>query len=849
MKKIVILLLIAAVVAFIVLRKKDSETTEPVAGQVQDEALSVGMTAADFPGSDSDYLRDMDKGLGPEEVHARLAALGADFSVEEAWSRYNRGRNNWAVWTGGNDLFWDKLSTVSFGALDLLKTVSSHPSITYEYDGQEYPISRDNRWYWFGLINEPCFSKPTGPDPDRYGLWLDRRDPACEHGPDPFADAEKYPGVEIGARGKNVAVGSHYGEPSGIFGLRLFTNPAFDEEAEANWDPERYYNDPTYYNDKDLVRPYRVGMTCGFCHVGPDPSNPPADHENPEFANLNNNPGAQYFWIDRIFFWNEDKSSFAWQLFHTSEPGALDTSFVSSDNINNPRTMNAVYDIAGRLSAASEWGREALAEGGSGLNKQFNDYPETEFLSDFFEPPLTVLAPHVLKDGADSVGVLGALNRVYLNIGLFSEEWLLHFNPLVGGKPITPIEISVARQNSTMWNANETQTQDVALFFAASATPDKLADAPGGEAFLPDPATEERGMEVFAARCARCHSSKIPDVPEDVDVHDWDQYWAWTKTEDFRQAMTDMVKAEDFLDNNFLSTEKRIPVTLLGTNACSPLAENGLAGNIWDNFSSQTYKELPSVGTYQVQHPITGDWRDLEMPGGGRGYTRPASLISIWSTAPFGLSNSVGKFRYEATVEARMDSFDDSIRKWLWPETRKSDVDRVRELGLPESIAQPKLEGYMYRTTERSWLKVPLGYLPDLLSKPPVRNILDDMIVDGYLEIGPIPAGTPVNLIANMRILSEDRSVTARLEQAKKLATAVVKIGKALKSLDQNASDEEARAAFAGVVDDLVELSKCPDYVVNRGHYFGTDMLPESEGEPGLSDEDKEALIGYLKTL
>ena len=48
----------------------------------------------------------------------------------------------------------------------------------------------------------------------------------------------------------------------------------------------------------------------------------------------------------------------------------------------------------------------------------------------------------MLKDGSDSVGALGALNRVYLNIGLFSEEWLLHFNPLIGGKAITPIEIA-----------------------------------------------------------------------------------------------------------------------------------------------------------------------------------------------------------------------------------------------------------------------------------------------------------------------------------------------------------------------------------------------------------------------
>ena len=67
-------------------------------------------------------------------------------------------------------------------------------------------------------------------------------------------------------------------------------------------------------------------------------------------------------------------------------------------------------------------------------------------LTQFFQPPNTVWTPRVLKDGSDSVGALGALNRVYLNIGLFSEEWLLHFNPLVGGKPITPIEIAVAQR-------------------------------------------------------------------------------------------------------------------------------------------------------------------------------------------------------------------------------------------------------------------------------------------------------------------------------------------------------------------------------------------------------------------
>src|SRR5262249_35126101 len=156
--------------------------------------------------------------------------------------------------------------------------------------------------------------------------------------------------------------------------------------------------------------------------------------------------GAQYFWVDRVFVWNPKnvEANFIFQLFHTSLPGSLDTSFVSTDNINNPRTMNAIYNVAARLEAAKRW-KEQLA-GGELNNKQFNDYPQTRALAELFQPPNTVYTPHVLKDGSDSVGTLGALNRVFINIGLFSEEWLLHFNALVGGKEISPIKIADAEK-------------------------------------------------------------------------------------------------------------------------------------------------------------------------------------------------------------------------------------------------------------------------------------------------------------------------------------------------------------------------------------------------------------------
>src|SRR6185437_11417654 len=226
---------------------------------------------------------------------------------------------------------------------------------------------------------------------------------------------------------KTMPVGSYYGYATCVVGLRLFPNPDFDEKAARDWDPEKFYTDPSYYNRKGLVRPYRVGMSCAFCHAGPNPIKPPADPENPKWENLSNNVGAQYFWVDRIFDWDADPSNYIFQMFHTSRPGSLDTSLVSTDNINNPRTMNAIYNLGPRLQQAKRFGKETLA-GGSLDNKQLNDFvPPNSPLAQFYIPPATVYSPRVLKDGADSVGALGALNRVYLNIGLFSEEWLLHF--------------------------------------------------------------------------------------------------------------------------------------------------------------------------------------------------------------------------------------------------------------------------------------------------------------------------------------------------------------------------------------------------------------------------------------
>jgi hypothetical protein len=811
-------------------------------GKVQDEALRADRTAASFPHAGEDYFHAMDGGLtlSPEEV---------------------KGRNMWLVWSGGNDRFWNQLTQYTFGSFDLLKVISSHPSLGY---------SRANRWEYLGVVNEPCFRAPTGPNKDRRGLWLDVRTSDCPA--DPFEDEKRYPGVANGSRGKSLGdgttqpVGSYYGYPTGVLGLRLFPNPDFDAKAAKQWDPERYYTDSTYYNRKDLVRPYRVGMACGFCHVGPSPIRPPADPDAPAYANLSSSVGAQYLWVDRLFVFDANKSTgqknFLVQVLKTSRPGTLDTSLVSTDNINNPRTMNALYNVVARMGLGDRLWHEHLS-GGELDNKQFNDYSAHGPLTELYDRRTAVVhTPHVLKDGADSVGVLGALNRVYLNIGLFSEEWLTHFNPLVGGKLITPMPIAVAEKNSVYWQATESGTPNMAAFFRKAAQPDRLRDAPDGNRYLTsDAKTLARGKEVFADVCARCHSSKLPEPPAELNL-DADRcagaaylecfrhYWAWTQTPAFKQQMRAIVMRPDFLEGNYLSTDARIPVTLLRTNICSPLATNAIAGNVWDNFSSQSYKQLPSVGTVTVYDPFTGDRVPYEMPVGGRGYTRVPSLVSIWSTAPFLLNNTVGPFDPDPSVATRMKVFQASIEQLLWPEKRTQDP-----------ILGAKIPGLIDRTTEQSQVSIPAGFVPG-----PLRSVEKSAhawlprLIDrgGDIELGPIPAGMPVGLLANLQLRSESDNPAVQAQHLLKLSKALLTL-KADLITSSGASEEELGRRLSNLGRPLWQLSKCPDLVVNRGHYFGTAAFNDQQKltaderafgtEPELDDADKNALIEFLKTF
>jgi len=662
------------------------------------------------------------------------------------------GRIVWNLWTGDNAGFWNWLVQHGFGTTDLLKVVAS---------------PRNQRFQTYGVFNQPGYQRPAAPDAN--GLYIDvPRDAKYDF------DSK----IDLAT----------YGRSSGVMGLRLFPNPKFDK---AKWNAEEYWNNPNYYNNPKLERPYVVGMACAFCHTGPDPVNPPADPNEPEFANLSDYVGQHYMKVWEVFGHDLQADNFVKQLLMTNPAGTLDTSFIATDYLNNPGTMNGVYVVKGRLAVAYP---EKVTGGALALKNLHLDAQGNE------------VTPRVLKEGADSVGFNGALSRVYLNIGEYWEEWIRHFNPLVGIAKQTPILVSDAQKNSPHWNWSESHSPALAAYFLRVTQPHKLADAPGGAKYLTtDTATLNRGRRVFAQSCAGCHSSKQP--PAGVDPASPEGI-AW-----FEQA----VQKDDFLTDNFLGSEVRYPVTQIRTNATRAVARNGLRDHVWDNFSSETYKTLPAVGSIQVWDPFTGQDTPWKVPANGRGYYRPPSLVSLWSSAPFFHNNALGKHVHGVSVAERMEAFDDAVNKLLWPENR----DGAKSI---------------WRTTEESWLQLPESYLD---SKVLRRKLSSSMQTDPrtgarYFAFGPIPKGTPVNLLSNTDL------ELSGLGKGFDLAGFLLKTVGVLKDVKKKGlTGDAATQELLKLVPDLYKLNACPDFIEDKGHYFGTD----------LPDGDKRALIEYLKTM
>lgn len=701
----------------------------------------------------TDTLDDKADGRQPTELAEVTADVfkgmdrGADLGETEI-----KGRNTWNLWTGGNEQFWDKVARDGFGIFDLLKTIDSR--------------DREKRLEKYGLINQPDFKKAA--KPDQYGLWIDE-------GTEPAEIDQKV-----------------YGRPTGLMGFRLFPNPDFKGAAVDEWkkhlDPvtgeaKRFYEDLDFAARKDLVRPYRVGVSCGSCHIAFHPCYPPANPAEPRYENLASAIGNQYIKEGATFAPNVREGGFFHEMTKAQPRGTSDTSRIATDNINNPNAINAIFLLGERARIQAE---EELAGGTLALPGAKAKMP----------------VAHILKDGADSIGIPGATIRVYINIGMYHQHWLQQHNALIGLAPQKPFDIATARKHSTFWLATEQKLENIAAFFT-KITPYRLEDAEengekvGKKHVTSDPEVLKRGALAFAENCATCHSSKQP--PAGVKAEEW--------------FSREVVKPE-FRENNFLSDEKRHPITKIKTNAGRAVATNAKAGHIWDNFSSKTYKSLPSVGTIQVWNPFTEQEQDFVVEGGGPGYYRTPSLVSIWSSAPFLHNNMLGEETIDPSVAGRMKAFNDAAEKLLWPEKRR---------GI----------GSIWRTTQDCQIQLQASRLPERLVKVLRVKGAIEKDPDGteFFRIGHIPKGTPINLLANLNPDAEPEVLAEVMFQVKRTLAEIK-----LKNLEGDAARDEMKKQIAPA---LFKASKCPDFINDRGHTFGSE----------LPDADKLALIEYLKTL
>jgi hypothetical protein len=432
---------------------------------------------------------------------------------------------------------------------------------------------------------------------------------------------------------------------------------------------------------------------------------------------------------------------------------------------------------------------------------------------------------------------------------------------------------------------------------------DSAGNPPADEGYPWDPQLAA-GRKVFARRCIVCHSSKQPPIEEEWQdkvaegkVKD-DDLLDFLASKEYQEWAQKAVQTREFWRDNFLSSDRRVPVTLVRTNSARSLATNAIGGHMWEDFSSNTYKELPAVGTIKCFNPYTGKQEDFTAPGGGRGYYRPASLVSIWATAPYLHNNSVGLFNNDPSVEGRMKAFDDGIRKLLVRAERTTDAqghplsqDELRQLAAENrwkkqrnglsvngSTAE-RLEadhGLIWRTPGETSLHIPAKNIGPLLQNtvgfevswlneypwivPVVLLVLALLILWraekrlwrglgylvlvvavggafasyyvagqlGDLDIGPIPAGTPVNLLANV----DPDAPPAEVKEALLEAYTITK-----KYKNDRAKLREEMAS--NVAPKLLKVSKCPDLVMDRGHYFAMELT-----ETELND-----LTDLLKTF
>ena len=740
--------------------------------------------------------------------------------------------------------------------------------------------ARDGRFKTWGLINDPdCCTPGSAGCPaksleETYGFdWCPGddellkyvgkagyRDPACDFKDAPFDTSSPHGDKDQ----RQSACDLEFGTSTGALGLRKFPNPKFDEKAwrDANggstgtWkglngklsdDPRNTDSKVSHLADPSLEPPFHIGMACGACHIAFNPTRPPADPSHPKWENIVGLIGNQYSRFSEIMVSGMSTDSLEWQVFAHARPGTTDTSAVPTDQVNNTGTMNALINIPQRPTFADEtvtkWRKVSACEAGENARSCWcePDRPGKCWRKSTQQETVH----HILKDGSDSIGVQEALQRVYINIGSCSEQcWVNHLtdlrvlDPQQRGYGQTPFDIGQCRRDCPNFRAIEDRLPDLVNFvMSAEANAADLQAARANQRKAEDPDAEyvyadlvdelekefgtgavTRGRTVFAENCARCHSSQSgPEAGRDF------------------AALNEAGMRVDWLGNDVAT-----PASEVGTDRCRSLHSNHMAGHIWQEYASETYRARPA------------DAANPDPSGGGRGYYRNISLLNLWAHAPFLHNNALGP----------------ELCGWGGPGVseydfyRNSYVDADGKLRADAPACwpyDPSVEGRfaLYKASMQALLN------PD--QRTPKTTKLDQDIV---IDIGPkiwdgeeeeklygltlrVPAGTNAGLLGNFQhkpfIVDLVRSKTKPEELLTRLKAEYGETrGKAIAdALGQIASEvvddpNQFLAAVKKRLPLLLEVySSCTADVENAGHDFGAD----------LTEQDKQALIAYLATL
>lgn len=522
-----------------------------------------------------------------------------------------------------------------------------------EYIHTARTIGRDNIWYpWLD----------TRTRKERFTKWGMINDPDCTEG---NASSHWY----------DRCVDE---KSSGVLGYRkYFADPALDADGKVVFDPAA-----SPYRDDELKKNMRyvLGGACVQCHVAFDPTNPPKDPNRPKWENIHATIGLQYTNQPLQYLQGVPEDSIVHQVLGGARVGTVDTSLQASDFQHNPGTQNSIMDF---------------------FNKRVFEHAMKDPITGEIKKAKT---RHVLKGGEDSVGEHLALIRVYVNIGMCTEEcWSPKF-PVPGtffgeNSKQRPFRIAECYKDCEAWNHADAKMPELAAFLITGGPTYlmKATDVDGtpGSAHI-DLAKVPQGRKVFARECASCHSSKYaPDnVRADKEAlarfyegHAFgsEQFWQHEFTEVERNSAefkakylstdaTGRLRPRQFADKavlgqDWLSNDEPVPFNIVGTNMCRALHDNHNAGHIFEEFASETYRQRPSPGSVpQVINrmlPLVGGMQVGEKKiEGGPGYLRNFSLLSAWATAPFLHNNAVGELTFlkdgsiDYTVRGRVKQFE-----------------------------------------------------------------------------------------------------------------------------------------------------------------------------------------------